>query len=88
MSGPNDLICTGNIRYWDRTNELKKIRIPTLVTGGKYDEVSPLVAKSIHREIKGSKLVTFMKSSHLPMWEERAEYIRVLAAFLSSVAKR
>jgi proline iminopeptidase len=88
MSGPNDLICTGNIRYWDKTEELKKIRVPTLVTGGKYDEVSPLVAKSIHKGIKGSKQVTFKKSSHLPMWEERDEYIRALIRFLSKVAKK
>lgn len=85
MSGPNDLICTGGIRYWDQTYELKKIRVPTLITGGRYDEVSPLVARSIHKEIKRSKLVLFEKSSHLPMWEERAKYINELATFLSNV---
>jgi proline iminopeptidase len=85
MSGPNDLICTGGIRYWDKTRDLHKIHIPTLATGGKYDEASPLLAKSIHREIKGSKLVIFERSSHLPMWEERDRYIRVLARFLSEV---
>ena len=88
MSGPNDLICTGGIKYWDRTQDLKGIRVPTLVTGGKYDESSPVVAKSIHDGIKGSELVIFEKSSHLPMWEERSRYIEVLAKFLTSITKK
>jgi proline-specific peptidase len=71
MNGPNEFTIIGNMKYWDVTAQLNKIRIPTLVTGGRYDEVSPKVARSIHKGIKKSKLVTFANSSHLPMWEER-----------------
>jgi len=85
MSGPNDMICTGGIRYWDKTYDLRKIRVPTLVTGGRYDESSPKVVMSIHHGISKSELVIFEKSSHLPMWEERAHYIEVLSRFLSRV---
>jgi len=85
MNGPNEFTIMGNIRYWDVTNQLHKIRIPTLVTGGKYDEVSQKVARGIHRGIKRSKLVTFQKSSHLPMWEEREKFVAVVRKFLDSV---
>lgn len=85
MNGPNEFTIIGNTRYWDVTDQLHKIHVPTLVTGGKYDEVTPRVARSIHREIKGSRLVTFRKSSHLPMWEEREKYIQTLRRFLFSV---
>jgi proline iminopeptidase len=85
MNGPNEFTITGNMRYWDVTNQLHTIRIPTLVTGGRYDEVSPKVARSIHKEIKKSKLVTFANSSHLPMWEEREKFIAVVQKFLKSV---
>ncbi len=85
MNGPNEFTIIGNTRYWDVTDQLHTIRVPTLVTGGKYDEVTPKVARSIQREIKGSKLVTFRKSSHLPMWEEREKYIQTLRRFLFSV---
>jgi proline iminopeptidase len=85
MNGPNEFTIIGNMRYWDATTHLGKIRVPTLVTGGRYDEVSPKVARSIHKGIKGSKLVTFEKSSHLPFWEERSEFMEVVREFLGGI---
>jgi proline iminopeptidase len=88
MNGPNEFTIIGNMRYWDVTNQLPKIKVPTLVTGGRYDEVTPKVAESIHKGIKGSKLLIFEKSAHLPMWEEREKYIKTLADFLGTVDRR
>lgn len=85
MNGPNEFTIIGGIRYWDVTNRLREIKVPTLVTGGKYDEVSPKVARGIHAGIKGSKLVIFPKSSHLAFWEERDRYMSVLSKFLQRV---
>jgi proline iminopeptidase len=73
------------MRYWDVTDQLHKIHVPTLVTGGLYDEVSPVVAESIHNGIRHSTSVTFKKSSHLPMWEERKAYIETLRGFLDEI---
>ncbi|HYW01877.1 MAG TPA: proline iminopeptidase-family hydrolase [Candidatus Acidoferrum sp.] len=86
MNGPNEFTIIGNIRYWNVTDQLHLIKIPTLVTCGKYDEVSPKVAKDIHRHIKGSKLVIFPKSSHLAFWEERERFVSVLKNFLDGVS--
>jgi proline iminopeptidase len=88
MNGPNEFTIIGNIRYWDVTDQLGRIRVPTLVTGGKYDEVSPKVARSIHRGIRGSKLVTFPKSSHMPFWEERDAYMDVIRKFVDEAGSR
>jgi proline iminopeptidase len=88
MNGPNEFTIIGNIRYWDITEELHTIRVPTLVTVGKYDEVTPKVARSIHDHIKGSKLKIFQKSSHLAMWEERGKYMHTLDRFMSSASHR
>ncbi len=85
MNGPNEFTITGRIRDWDVTDRLGEIRLPTLVTVGRYDEVTPRVARAIHRGIRGSKLAYFAKSSHLAMWEERARYIDVLRDFLDRV---
>ncbi len=85
MNGPNEFTIIGSMKYWDVTDKLRNIRVPTLVTGGKYDEVSPKVAESIHCGINGSKRVTFQKSSHLPFWEERDKYMKVVVSFLDSV---
>jgi len=85
MNGPNEFTIIGTIKDWDVTAQLPTIRIPALVTVGRYDEVTPRVAESIHRGIQGSKLVRFEKSAHLAMWEERAHYIEVLRDFLNGV---
>lgn len=85
MNGPNEYTIIGSMKYWDVTGRLPEIKIPTLVTGGRYDEVSTKVAESIHKGIKGSKRLTFENSSHLPFWEEREKYVKALVKFLDSI---
>ncbi|MGI0071638.1 MAG: proline iminopeptidase-family hydrolase [Thermoplasmata archaeon] len=82
MNGPNEFTITGTIRDWDQTGRLGEIRVPTLVTVGRYDEVTPVVAESIHRGIPGSEEVVFAASSHTAFWEERAGYMDILSEFL------
>jgi proline iminopeptidase len=88
MNGPTEFMVVGGLRYWDVSDQLPKISVPTLVTCGKYDEVSPKEAVRIHRGIRGSKLVVFENSSHLAMWEEREKYIRVLGKFLALIKQK
>jgi proline iminopeptidase len=87
MNGPNEFTIIGTIRDWDVTGQLPRIRLPTLVTVGRYDEVTPRVAESIHRGIRGSRLVRFEASAHLAMWEERAKYIGVVRDFLDATPR-
>jgi proline iminopeptidase len=82
MNGPNEFTIIGNIRYWDVTSQLHKIRVPTLILTGKYDEVSPVVGKDIHSHIKGSEITIFPKSSHLAFWEEREAFMKRVLRFL------
>jgi len=82
MNGPNEFTIIGNTRYWDVTDRLKTIKVPTLVLGGRYDEVSPVVAREIHRHVRGSELTIFTNSSHLPFWEERETFMKRVLRFL------
>jgi proline-specific peptidase len=87
MNGPNEFTIIGNIRYWDLTDRLRSISVPTLVTCGKHDEVSPRQARSIQQQIRGARLVVFPRSSHLPFWEERHEFMNVMRGFLEGVER-
>ncbi|MCI4368621.1 MAG: proline iminopeptidase-family hydrolase [Thermoplasmata archaeon] len=82
MNGPNEFTITGTIRDVDLTAELGRIRTPTLVLGGHFDEVTPKVAMQIESGIPGSRRVEFANSSHVPFWEERALFRSTVAAFL------
>lgn len=85
MNGPNEFTISGTIRDVDITADLPRIAVPTLVLGGRYDEVTPAVAERIHRAIPGSRRVTFENSSHTPFWEERERLMTVVADFLAEV---
>ena len=83
MNGPNEFTIIGNTRYWDVTGRLETVTVPTLVLGGRYDEVSPVVASDIHEYIRGSELTFFSNSSHLPFWEERERFMQRVLKFMS-----
>lgn len=84
MNGPNEFTIIGNLKDWDITTRLHAIKVPTLVTVGRYDEVTPKVAETIHKGIKGSKLVIFEKSAHLTMWDEEENYLKTVKDFISN----
>lgn len=84
MNGPNEFTIIGNLRDWNITTRLPEIRVTTLVTVGRYDEVTPKIAETIHKQIPGSKLVVFENSSHLAMWEEQESYLRTVREFILS----
>ena len=85
MWGPNEFFGVGTIRYWDVTNELHQIHVPTLITNGRYDEVTPKNGEVLNRGIKDSKFVIFEKSSHSPRLEEPERYFEVYRGFLDAV---
>jgi len=84
QNGPNEFTIIGTWKGWDITARLPEIKVPTLVTVGRYDEVTPKVAETIHKGIHGSILRVFEKSAHLTMWDEEEEYLRVVKDFLAA----
>ena len=87
MNGPNEFTIVGTIKDIRFVDRLGAIRAPTLVTGGRYDEVSPRVAEQIARAIPGAELEIFPGSSHVPFWEERRAYIDRVRRFLGRAAE-
>jgi len=85
MNGPNEFFVIGNLKSWDREDRLGEIRAPTLVTVGRYDEITPACAATIQRGIQGSELRLFEESSHTAHLEETDEYLRAVGDFLSRV---
>lgn len=70
---------------WDITDRLPEIKLPCLVTAGKYDLETPKSALAIHRGVRGSKLVMFEKWSHTILWEDRAGFIELVRDFMDGV---
>jgi proline-specific peptidase len=88
MNGPSEFHVVGSLRDWDIRGRLGEIRIPTLVTSGRHDEATPLIAETVHRGIPGSEWVLFEDSSHLAHVEEAERYLDVVDEFLTRVEAR
>ena len=84
QNGPNEFTIIGTWKGWDITARLPEIKVPTLVTVGRYDEITPKVAETIHHGISGSVLKVFENSAHLAMWDEEEEYLRTVREFIES----
>lgn len=84
MWGPSEFgPVTGRLRDWDISSRLAEIQVPTLVTGGRYDEARPEHLAVLADQIPGAELVIFEHSSHTAFLEEPAHYLHVLSDFLS-----
>lgn len=84
LNGPNEFTIIGKLKDWDITSRLPEIKVPTLITVGKYDEITPKVAETIRKGIPGSRLVLFENSAHLAMWDEQENYVRTVKDFVNS----
>lgn len=82
MWGPSEFHPTGNLKNYDRTNDLGRIRVPTLFTCGRYDEATPESTRHYHSRVPGSEFVIFEKSAHMAVFEETPAYLACVSSFL------
>jgi proline iminopeptidase len=83
MNGPNEFTITGVIKDWDRRADLGRIKVPTLITTGEFDEVTLDCHETIKRGIAGSKLQVFKDCSHMTMSEKPKEYVDAVRRFIA-----
>lgn len=83
MNGPNEFHVVGTLKNWDIIDRLPEIKAPTLVTSGKYDEATPLIAGTVYTGIPGARWTLFDNSAHCAHAEEPERYMAVLKAWLA-----
>ena len=85
MNGPNEFFVIGNLGKWDRIDRLAEISTPTLITVGRYDELTPACAETLHQGIPDSRIVVFENSSHSAHLEEPERFMKTVSDFLDEV---
>jgi proline iminopeptidase len=80
--GPSEFTCTGSLREVDLTPQLSQIRVPTLLTCGRFDEATPAAVEDFRRLIPGARMQIFEESSHEHHLEQSHEYLSVVREFL------
>ena len=74
---------TGNIKDFDARNDLKTLKLKTLVLVGDKDYISPFVMESLTGSIPKAKMHTFENSGHFYYIEKRDEFLGVIKEFLN-----
>lgn len=85
MQGPSELGASGLLVDWDRTADIGKITVPTLVIGATYDTMDPAHMQWMAEEIPNARFLLCRQGSHLAMWDDEQTYFSGLISFLKDV---
>ncbi|PSH65400.1 alpha/beta hydrolase [Phyllobacterium sophorae] len=84
MNGPTEFHVIGTLKDWTIVDRLNRIKAPTLVISGRYDEATPEVVRPYVENISDARWVVFEQSSHMPHVEEKELCLGTVAEFLES----
>ena len=82
MQGKYEFVVTGTLKDYDATAFLPRIKVPTLVFAGEFDEVGPKTVAAHARLIPGAKFILYKGSAHLTIWDARDANVRDVREFL------
>ena len=85
MQGPSELGLSGKLLTWDRTNELPKIAVPTLVIGAKYDTMDPAHMEMMSKKVQKGRYLFCPGGSHMAMYDDQKVYVSGLIQFILDV---
>ena len=84
MNGPTEFHVVGSLRNWSIEDRLHRVAVPTLVINGRYDEATDDTIAPFLESIPEVQHHRFEESSHMPHWEERSSYMKVVSEFLDN----
>ena len=85
FQGDNEFVVTGKLKDWHFRDQLKNIKVPTLLTFGEHETMPLETAKTMDSLIPNSKLVTTPNGGHHHMVDNPDVYYKHLADFIWSV---
>lgn len=85
FQGDNEFVITGKLKDWHFRDQLKNIKVPTLITFGEHETMPVETAKTMNSLIPNSKLVTTPNGGHHHMVDNPDVYYKHLADFIRDV---
>lgn len=85
MQGPSELGASGQLVNWDRTAELGRIAVPTLVIGARYDTMDPAHMKMMADKVQKGSYLLCPNGSHLALYDDQKVYFEGLTQFIRDV---
>jgi proline iminopeptidase len=88
MQGPSELGLSGTLSDWDRTDDLARITVPTLVIGARHDTMDPAWMRMMASRLPDGRYLECPNGSHLANWDDADVYFDGLIDFLRDVDAR
>ena len=85
FQGDNEFVITGKLKDWHFSDQLKNIKVPTLITFGEHETMPIETAKTMNSLIPNSQLVTTPDGGHHHMVDNPDVYYKHLADFIRNV---
>jgi proline iminopeptidase len=82
MNGPSELGAIGSFKDWDRTADLSRIDVPTLVMGAEHDTMDPGHLRWMAEQLPRGSYHLSPEGSHLALVDDHEEYVGGLLAWL------
>ena len=74
MQGPSEFGIRGKLANWDRTEDLAKIDVPTLVIGAQHDTMDPEFMEMMATKLPNGEYLHCPNGSHMAMWDDAEVY--------------
>ena len=87
MQGPSELGASGKLVDWDRSAELGRIAVPTLVIGARHDTMDPAHMEWMSRQFKRGRYLHCPNGSHLAMYDDQPTYVAGVTGFIADVER-
>jgi proline iminopeptidase len=85
MQGPSELGAGGVLLTWDRTEDLGRISVPTLVLAGRHDTMDPAFMELMADKLPNGSLLMCPNGSHMAMYDDPGTYFSGLIEFIRRV---
>jgi len=84
MQGPSEMGATGGCKLekWDRSADLSKIKIPTLVIGARHDTMDPTHMKWMSTQFPNGRYLYCPNGSHMALYDDQQTWFTGLIKFL------
>jgi len=85
MQGPSELGASGRLEHWDRSGDLHRITVPTLVIGARHDTMDPAWMEAMSHRLPHGQYLYLPNGSHMALYDDQQAYFAGLVRFLRGV---
>ena len=85
MQGPSEMGASGKLESWDRSADLGRITVPTLVIGARHDTMDPAHMEWMAKQMPHARYLFCPNGSHLAIYDDQQVYMAGLIGFLKDV---